>query len=103
MHTRTKMVAIPKEVREAVEKRDNYRCIFCHAPGRGEGHYIGRAQSGLGIEENIITVCRKCHGEMDNGMNTKFYREIAKDYLKSKYPGWDEKKLIYNKWDFLKG
>lgn len=103
MHNRTKAVAIPKEVREAVEKRDGYRCIFCgNANARGEAHYVNRSQGGLGIEQNIVTVCPICHREMDNGKNTKFFREIAKEYLKSKYPGWDEKKLVYNKWDFLK-
>ena len=103
MHNRTKAVAIPKEVREAVEKRDGYRCIFCGSGNaRGEAHYVNRSQGGLGIEQNIVTVCRNCHREMDTGKNTKFFREIAKEYLKSKYPGWDEKKLVYNKWDFLK-
>ena len=104
MHKRTKAVAIPPAVREAVEKRDGYRCIFCGSGNaRGEAHYVNRSQGGLGIEQNIVTVCRNCHREMDNGKNIEFFRDIAKAYLKSKYPGWDEKKLIYNKWDFLKG
>lgn len=43
---------------------------------------------------------------MDNGYNDGDREEmlgIFKRYLQSKYPGWDEKKLIYNKWSFLKG
>lgn len=99
MHARTKAVAITPKVREAVEERDGHKCIFCGShEARGEAHYINRSQGGLGIESNIVTVCRKCHGEMDNGKNTKLYREIAKEYLKSKYPDWDESKLVYNKW-----
>lgn len=98
MHKRTKAVAITKEVREAVERRDGGRCIFCGNIGRGEAHYIGRAQGGLGIEENIVTACRFCHGEMDNGKNTKLYKERARDYLKGIYPDWDESKLVYDKW-----
>ena len=99
---RTKACEISKEVREAVEKRDSIdgypACIFCGRPGRGEAHCIGRAQAGLGIEENILTVCRECHREMDNGLSTGVFREIAKQYLKSKYPYWDESKLVYSKW-----
>ena len=32
-------------------------------------------------------------------------RKVCKDleYLKEHYPDWDEKKLTYSKWDFLKG
>ena len=99
---RTKACAIPPEIKKQVEERDGGRCIFCGKPGRGEGHYIGRAQGGLGIPENLITVCRICHGQMDNGQATKLYRMAAKEYLQSKYPDWDETKLVYDKWSFLK-
>lgn len=96
---RTKACEIPREVREAVEKRDNHCCIFCGSPeARGEAHFVNRSQGGLGIEENIVTVCRNCHREMDNGLNTKLYRSIAEEYLKSKYPNWNKSKLVFNKW-----
>lgn len=98
MHKRTKAVAITPKVREAVERRDNGLCIFCKRPGRGEAHFIGRAQGGLGVEENILTVCRECHGQMDNGQATKLYRAKAEQYLKSIYPDWDKSKLVYDKW-----
>ena len=99
MHARTKAVAITPKVREAVEERDGYRCIFCGSyEARGEAHYVNRSQGGLGIEQNIVTVCRDCHREMDNGKNTKFFRKIAKEYLKHIYPDWDESKLVYSKW-----
>ena len=96
---RTKACEISKEVREAVEKRDNHCCIFCGSPeSRGEAHFVNRSQGGLGIEENIVTVCRNCHREMDNGLNTKVYRSIAEEYLRSKYPDWNKSKLVFNKW-----
>ena len=96
---RTKACEIPKEVREAVEERDNHCCIFCGSPeARGEAHFVNRSQGGLGIEENIVTACRNCHREMDNGLNTKVYRRIAEEYLRSKYPNWNKSKLVYNKW-----
>lgn len=96
---RTKACEISKEVREAVEKRDNHCCIFCGSPeARGEAHFVNRSQGGLGIEENIVTACRNCHREMDNGFNTKVYRSIAEEYLRSKYPNWNKSKLVFNKW-----
>lgn len=96
---RTKACEISPKVREEVEKRDGHRCIFCgSSDARGEAHYVNRSQGGLGIPENILTVCSACHREMDNGMNIKKYRDIAKIYLKSKYPEWDKSKLIYDKW-----
>ncbi len=95
---RTKACEITPQVRERVEERDNHCCIFCGRYGRGEGHYINRSQGGLGIEENIVTVCRDCHREMDNGLTTQIYRDKAEEYLKSHYPNWDKSKLVYNKW-----
>lgn len=99
MHKRTKACSIPPKVREEVEKRDGHQCIFCGSyNARGEAHYIGRAQGGLGIEQNLVTVCRHCHREMDNGKYTQFYRTKAKAYLQSKYAEWNESLLVYNKW-----
>jgi 5-methylcytosine-specific restriction endonuclease McrA len=95
---RTKACEITPQVREAVEKRDNHCCIFCNRYGRGEAHYINRSQGGLGVEENIVTVCRDCHREMDNGLTTQIYRDKAEEYLKSHYLNWDKSKLVYNKW-----
>ena len=98
MHKRTKAVAITPEVRQAVEERDGHCCIFCGRPGRGEAHLVNRSQGGLGIPENILTVCRTCHAAMDNGQATQLYRMKAEEYLKSKYPEWDRSKLVYDKW-----
>lgn len=98
MHKRTKAVAITPAVRQAVEQRDNGQCIFCGRPGRGEAHFINRSQGGLGVEENILTVCRECHNQMDNGQAIKLYRDKAEQYLKSKYPNWNKSQLVYDKW-----
>lgn len=98
MQKRTKAVAITPEVRQQVEERDGHCCIFCGRPGRGEAHFVNRSQGGLGIPENIVTVCRPCHAAMDNGQATKLYRQKAEEYLRSKYPDWDRSKLVYDKW-----
>jgi len=98
MHKRTKACAITPKVRQEVEERDGGLCIFCHFPGRGEGHYVPRSHGGLGIPENIICVCRTCHDRMDNSQARQIYMNRAREYLESKYPDWDESKLYYKKW-----
>jgi len=100
MHKRTKAVAITPKVRQEVEERDNHQCVFCHTTKdvRGEMHYIRRSQGGLGIPQNLLTGCRKCHAEFDEGKNKEYYRQKAKEYLQSIYPDWNEEDLVYNKW-----
>lgn len=99
MHKRTKACSISKEVREAVEERDNHQCIFCGSGDcRGEAHYIRRSQGGLGIPENLLCVCRSCHRQLDEGPTKEIFQEIAKQHLKEHYPYWDESKLVYSKW-----
>lgn len=94
---RSKACDIPKAVKDAVWERDGYRCIIC---GTGyampNSHYIKRSQGGLGIEENITTMCGLCHQAFD-GSSRKILLPKVRAYLKSKYPDWDEEKLIYRK------
>lgn len=97
MSKRSKACEITPDVREAVEERDGRCCIFCGHPGRGEAHFVGRAHGGLGIEQNIITVCRKCHHEMDNGMYRAKYIAFAESYLRDHYEDWNISDLIYHK------
>ena len=101
MSKRSKACEISPKVKEAVWNRDNHKCIICNIPVSvhfANAHYIKRSQGGLGIEQNIVTLCPKCHYEEDFGHNTKSYEEIIRDYLKSKYENWNEKDLYYNKW-----
>lgn len=101
MHSQTKATSISKSVKCAVYERDGYRCIICGSPqGQPNAHYIARSQGGLGIEENIVTLCPICHREYDQSCKRKVYKDFIKSYLKNKYPEWDENKLIYKKWRF---
>lgn len=97
MHKRTKACSINTKVKAAVEKRDGGRCIFCGAPGKGEAHYIARSQGGLGIEQNLLTVCRLCHDKLDNSIKRKEMKAEAKTYLQIHYDDWNEDDLIYKK------
>lgn len=101
---RAKACDIPQRVKAAVWQRDGGACVLCgcriSAPN---AHFISRAQSGLGIEQNIVTLCtgfgNGCHYTYDNG--TKAERETIKEhlrvYLMEHYPDWDESNLIYRK------
>jgi len=92
-----KATSIPAAAKRKVEERDNHCCIFCGQRGRGEAHFIPRSKGGKGIEENLLTVCRTCHVQLDNPMN-KHMHNYARAYLKQHYQGWDERKLIYRKY-----
>ena len=98
MHKRTKACAISKKTKEEVYKRDNERCIFCGAPGLPEAHVVPRSQGGLGIPQNIVTACRPCHDKMDNSLMRQQMLQKAAEHLKRFYSDWNEKDLIYDKW-----
>lgn len=107
MNDRTKELAIPLPVKMKVAKRDSCCgwpcCILCGrtAPAGATwsfscAHYISRAQGGLGIEENILTLCPRCHREYD-GERRQELRPFLAHYLREHYPDWDESKLYYSK------
>lgn len=108
MNKRTKALAIPKAVKEAVADRDSFDgwpcCLICGSPAPVNNrlvfscaHYISRAQGGLGVEENILTLCPNCHRKYDQSTSREKMRAFFKAYLEANYPGWDEENLIYKK------
>lgn len=98
MNRRTKALAIPKKVKDAVWERDGHRCVLCGSPyAAPEAHFIARSQGGLGIEQNILTLCRDCHRRYDSTTERATLRETLGEYLKACYPGWEEYTLIYRK------
>jgi 5-methylcytosine-specific restriction endonuclease McrA len=94
---RAKALSIPKSVKDKVYERDNGCCVWCGSPGLPEAHYIARSRSGLGIEENILTLCRTCHNRYDFGTaaQRQEMKRQFKLYLSGRYTGWDEGNLIY--------
>ncbi len=97
---RSKATDIPQSVKKAVFERDNGRCIFCRNPGLPEMHYISRQRGGLGIKENIVTGCRKCHDIYDFGdkYQKQLFDDIIWDYLKKHYPDLKKEDLYFKKW-----
>lgn len=105
---RTKALEIPMKVKKAVAERDSTEghpcCIWCGTPAPttnptafSNAHYISRGQGGLGIEENILTLCPECHRKYDQTEQRETMKEIFRSYLKTKYTDWDERNLIYKK------
>jgi hypothetical protein len=103
MNKRSKACDISRAVKNEAWERDGHCCIICGSPAAmPNSHYIKRSQGGLGIPKNIATMCLNCHTEYDSGHNPERIKAKFKLYLKSCYPDWDEKELVYNKWEGFK-
>lgn len=94
------------DVKMKVIKRDKGKCVCCGDSKNAEpnAHFIPRAEGGMGIEENIVTLCNnnsenKCHFKFDFGTEeekTELGNKI-KEYLIKCYPGWNEEKVRFKK------
>ncbi len=97
MHKMTRATAIPKAVKESVYRRDHGLCVICGNPGLPNAHVVRRSRGGMGIEQNIVTLCPRCHREFDEGQNRSAYEDRILCYLKAHYPDWNREDLIYKK------
>lgn len=98
---RSKACDISQKTKQIVWERDGRECIICGRPGLPNSHYIRRSKGGLGIEQNIATMCIECHNAYDDGKDTElrdYIKQKTKKYLQSKYDDWKEEDLIYKKW-----
>ena len=102
MSKRSKACDITQSIKEIVWIRDSGKCIYCHKwvpVSCANAHFIKRSQGGLGIPQNIVTLCLECHYQEDFGQDTKLYEEYIENYLKDIYgANWDKSKLIYKKY-----
>lgn len=93
---RSKACDILKRVKDIVWERDGHRCIFCGSPyAMPNAHFIPREKGGLGVEQNIVTLCQDCHFKYDQTTQRGLYEKYIGDYLKSIYSEWDKTKLYY--------
>ncbi|WP_073083036.1 HNH endonuclease [Sporobacter termitidis] len=99
MSKRTKALAIPKSVKDAVWNRDDRKCVYCGGTYLAfpEAHFIPRSHGGLGVEQNVLTLCRVCHDTYDHTHRRDEMRAFFADYLAAHYPGWNEQNLIYRR------
>lgn len=98
-HKRSKATDIPYKVKEAVWERDYNSCIYCGNYGLPNAHFISRAKGGLGIEQNVVTLCLNCHFLYDFGTQEQRseLRHFIRGYLNAKYENWNEDNLTYKK------
>lgn len=97
---RAKACDISKKVKDIVWERDNHRCIICGSnQAMPNSHFIRRSQGGLGIPENIVCMCMRCHMMYDQGSDRRAIEAYIEKYLKNLYPDWSREKLIYKKWE----
>lgn len=95
---RSKACDISKKVKEKVWERDNHCCVICGSTtAMPNAHFIPRSKGGLGIEENILTLCIDCHNKLDQSSERETLKLYLQTYLKRKYPYWNATKLIYKK------
>ena len=102
---RARACDISVRVKREVWERDGGACVVCGntvnvAPN---AHVIPRSQGGLGIPQNIVTLCtdftpNRCHWQYDHGGDRERIGKIIRAYLSSVYPGWDEERVVYDKW-----
>ena len=110
--TQAKAREFSAKERKAVYERDGRQCIFCRMNYRMKSatpyglyiksvmHYIPRSKNGMGIRQNGAVGCQYHHEMMDNGSQGRREEMLAlfRSYLKSHYPEWDEKQLVYSRW-----
>ena len=94
-------VNITQNVRNAVWLRDNGCCVLCgNHNAQPNAHIISRSHLGLGIEQNIVTLCNICHYELDFTRDKEKHDlmiEIIEKYMCTKYDNWDKIKRVYKK------
>jgi len=98
---RTQATSINEQTRKIIIERDNYRCINCGSTYMlTPAHYISRAYGGLGIPQNVVVLCVRCHREMDQGYDKEKRQAIkhkVADYLQECYPNFTDNERKYHK------
>ena len=98
---RAKACDITKKVKDLVWERDGHKCIICGSPyAFPNSHFVRRSQNGMGIPENIVTMCQRCHMMYDQGPERELIAAYTERYLRSKYQNWNKEKLIYKKGEY---
>ena len=100
---RAKALDIPLSVRMEVYERSGGKCEtcgkWCDDPGYSNSHYIPRSQGGLGIKENILHQCERCHYQMDHatGVPRRRMKALARLVLVRNYGEFEDEELKYKK------
>ena len=92
-----KKTDISAKVKKQVWERDHHACVICgsHQAMPNAHVFINRSHGGLGIPENVATLCNKHHHWFDNGLDWqhKYVKERLYNYMFKLYPNLDITKL----------
>lgn len=111
MRKDTKARDFDRKAKLAISQRDSIDgwpcCVFCGAAAPAElawsnAHFISRAQGGLGVPENGLTLCPVCHHRYDQTTARAEMRVFFRGYLEDCYEGWSEEKLTYRKETYVR-
>jgi 5-methylcytosine-specific restriction endonuclease McrA len=95
---RSKACDITQKVKNAVWERDRHKCVLCGTnQAMPNAHYIPRSQGGLGVEQNIVTLCLDCHRRLDQTTERQTLLEYVKSYLDIFYPGFSDDDRKYRR------
>ena len=96
-HKQTKATDISPKVKLEVWERDNQRCVVCGTTqAMPNAHvFVSRAKGGLGVKENVVTLCQECHRKLDNGKNKEHYsvKSTVFNYMFKLYPNLNKEEL----------
>lgn len=94
------MTDIPTKVKKVVHQRDSECCIKCGIYVTWNyacAHIVPRTSGGLGIEQNIVTLCSDCHYLYDKTESRSMLYDYFVEYLTGIYPDWEREKMIFKK------
>ena len=106
MRKDTKARDFDRKAKMSISERDSINgwpcCVYCGAAAPAplawsNAHFISRAQGGLGVPENGLTLCPECHRRYDQTVERRHMREFFREYLMNHYDDWSEDALIYRK------
>ena len=88
---------IPKPIRHNVLVRDKGRCIVCGSMHQLECHHlVPRSLGGMGVENNLLMLCKTHHSELHNGVGD--INIIVRSYMEQTYEDITDKDRKYDKW-----
>lgn len=93
---------ISSDRRRKVYRRDGWRCALCDDPRHLQIHHaVKRSQGGSDEEQNLITLCPRCHAlahgtDLDGiGKTEEEMEQAIVEYLADRYA---EEGVVWNPW-----
>lgn len=88
-------------VRDHVEQRDGFRCVYCGGPGQELDHVLPVAAGGKAIRANTVMACQSCNRRKRASVDVEWlipaFRHLLTkgeslqwlDFIPEAFEGWD--------------